>query len=441
MSATLEVGYAVRDITPQTAVDLTGFAGRRSPSTGVLDALLAQALVLRQGDTSVLILAADLLGLPGSFVERLRARISALTGLTDERILLNTSHTHSGPATGVVRSMGTPDETYLADVLERMAEAAAEAAARSEERSVWVAREPVHIAVNRRAMAGGRCTGIGRNPAGPLAPYVDVVAFRDAAGAWCEVIFSTATHPVCLGGANLLISADYPGYARRAIGELPGQPAALFLQGCCGDVNPEAVGRGAEAAQSAGAEVGRAVREALDRARLIAAEPLAAASERVEAPLADCPDEAAAEALLGQEQQALAEARERGADRYEGLWHEGRVQWAQAMLALARTPRERRVQALEVQAVRVGELAFVALPGEVFVEYAIAIDAASPFAHTIVVGQANASVGYVPTARALAEGGYEVAEAPKYYGTVTFAPAVEPLLKATAGGLLARLAA
>jgi hypothetical protein len=61
----------------------------------------------------------------------------------------------------------------------------------------------------------------------------------------------------------------------------------------------------------------------------------------------------------------------------------------------------------EVQALRVGEAAIVALPGEVFVELGLAIKAASPARPTAVVGLANGYLGYIPDLAGFAQGGYE----------------------------------
>jgi hypothetical protein len=62
----------------------------------------------------------------------------------------------------------------------------------------------------------------------------------------------------------------------------------------------------------------------------------------------------------------------------------------------------------EVQALTVGDdLAIVGLPGEVFVELGLDLRRRSPFRNTLVLGLANDAIGYVPTARAYDEGGYE----------------------------------
>jgi len=62
----------------------------------------------------------------------------------------------------------------------------------------------------------------------------------------------------------------------------------------------------------------------------------------------------------------------------------------------------------EVLALRVGECACVALPGEIFVELGLQLKGQSPFHPTLIASLANGYVGYVPTRGAIEqEGGYE----------------------------------
>jgi hypothetical protein len=70
---------------------------------------------------------------------------------------------------------------------------------------------------------------------------------------------------------------------------------------------------------------------------------------------------------------------------------------------------------MEVQVLRIGDLALVAHAAETFTEIGQAIKEGSPAPHTLFAGYSNGCVGYVPTARAHAEGGYEVEQAPLAY--------------------------
>ena len=67
---------------------------------------------------------------------------------------------------------------------------------------------------------------------------------------------------------------------------------------------------------------------------------------------------------------------------------------------------------VEVQVIALGdEVAWVSLPGEIFVELGLAIKQDSPFPHTVIAELANGSIGYIPSRRAYAQGNYEVVSA------------------------------
>jgi neutral ceramidase len=99
--------------------------------------------------------------------------------------------------------------------------------------------------------------------------------------------------------------------------------------------------------------------------------------------------------------------------------------FARAQLELA--PRT-APYAAEIQAFRIGDLGVVGLPGEFFVEFGLELKRRSPAAQTFVVGLANGSLGYVPTAAAFAQGGYE----PTSWHYSKLAPAAGPLCVAAA---------
>jgi hypothetical protein len=84
------------------------------------------------------------------------------------------------------------------------------------------------------------------------------------------------------------------------------------------------------------------------------------------------------------------------------------MQKVQAFKVLDVAAREGKPLDAEVQVIALGDdLAWVGLPGEVFVELGLAIKQASPFKHTVIVELANGSIGYTPTRRAYDEGNYE----------------------------------
>lgn len=435
MGTQLYAGARKIVITPPVGVDLCGWGPREGPSIGVHDDLCAAALYLRS-EVELLVITADLIGLDAGTIGRVRAGIEQATGIPGGQIMIGCSHTHSGPATPAIAGLGRVDADYMA-VLERklsglgqMAREAAEPAA------LGCLREPVQMGINRRVRRGDT-TVIDRNEKGVVAPYVDVVAVDSMAGTPLARLFVHAAHPVTLRPDNLRVSADWPGYAQRTVEAVYGEGCvALFGQGCCGNINSDG-GQGYEVAEKQGRMVAGAVIKAAECADKQPAVTLGAASEQLLLPCQDPPPVAEAEALLAQlRQQAAA----------EGNWgirnmRAGDVVWGERLLALAQQGARGLTVAAEVQALRLGDFALVGLPGEVFVEYALALDTSAPFAQTATMGYANGCVGYVPTAAAFAEGGYEVTHAIRFYGDTMLTPACEDLLVGRARHLLRELQA
>ena len=72
-------------------------------------------------------------------------------------------------------------------------------------------------------------------------------------------------------------------------------------------------------------------------------------------------------------------------------------------------PADPSPRQVEVEMLRIGELAIVAMPGEPFAEIGVAVKNASPFAYTMFCGYSDGVGGdYIPTASEYTFGGYEV---------------------------------
>lgn len=98
----------------------------------------------------------------------------------------------------------------------------------------------------------------------------------------------------------------------------------------------------------------------------------------------------------------------------EPLWKtaaKDAVEWdwcfAAALLDVERLMQESDGFDYEIQAVAIGDLAVLVVPGEPFVEAQLEIKRRSPFARTFVAHMSNGYAGYVPTPLALRGGGYE----------------------------------
>ncbi len=431
-------GYAVADITPPVGTEMTGFIAREGPSTGVRDPLEARALVFEDaaGHRAALV-ACDLIGLGRHLVARVRHSIGEFAGIAPEAILLSCSHTHSGPETGVLTTIATPNLAYLAELESRLVEVVTAAAGRLEPVALAIGETqvPDGLAINRVYRRVGRPDAYDRQL---LAVRLERVG-RAAPGAPLVTIVSFACHAVALGAAERELSADFVAPLRREL-EAAGSGPVLYVNGCGGDVNPASMdARGREACDALGHGLAQAALVALGRAQPVeAAGGVAAVSEWVRLPY---------QALRTVEQAAalLAAGREKLRRHPAGspAYRTAQITEVDYPLRLVRlhygSEPLPEVQA-EVQALRLGPLAVVALPGEIFSSLGRAIKQASPFPppRTIVAGWSNDNVGYVPDREAYALGGYEVDTASRYYGhPAGWAPEAGEALVAAAKRVLA----
>ncbi|MBI3911226.1 MAG: hypothetical protein HY320_09870, partial [Armatimonadetes bacterium] len=119
---------------------------------------------------------------------------------------------------------------------------------------------------------------------------------------------------------------------------------------------------------------------------------------------------------------------------------------AQAMAAWARDYRAAAGAPappcpLEMQALRIGDVALIATAGETFTEVGQRLKQALPLPRSVALGYSNGCVGYIPTEAAFSQGGYEVEVAYRYYGTLMLTPDCERLILAAGRRLAADVAA
>ncbi|MCE5239389.1 hypothetical protein LLH23_12990 [bacterium] len=433
MCAQLLAGAAKVVITPPVGLDLCGFGGRPGPSEGVHDDLCAAALYL-ESEQPALIITCDLIGLDRDSVREVRQGIEAATGIPAGHIMVGCSHTHSGPATPCIVSLGKTDPDYLAVLKRKLIGLGRMAFDKRQPCALGTLREPVSVGINRRERRDTGMT-IGRNERGKTAPWVDVVAVDTMAGEPLARYFVHAAHAVTLSGQQ--ITADWPGYAQRIVERIYGDGCvALFGQGCCGNINSEPRGT-FEIAEAQGRVMAGAVVKAAEYALKQPEVTIACDSIDLALPCFDPPSVAEAEAQVEAFRQTPANRAERtyGTDMMDA----GDLAWSERILALSRSGATNLTRPYEVQAIRLNDFLLVGLPGEVFVEYALQIDEGAAYAQTATMAYANDNVGYVPTAAAHAEGGYEVTHAIRFYGDTMLRPESETMIVAAALELGRRL--
>lgn len=429
----IRAGVGRRKITPPVGVDLTGYIGRPGPSTRVHDDLYATAFVFDDGATRVGIISLDILCVDLSQDAAMRKGISEATGIDSANLLVACSHTHSGPATCFLRRCGEPDESYLRWAFSQVKAAVVEANGALRHAEMSFVSTTSDLGINRRSWVIDKGKQASERSGVITDPEVQalVIDFADGERA---LLFDYACHGVVMGGDNTEISADWIGAARAALESDPSVATAMFLQGCCGNINPKVRGTFAEA-EEAGQMVARPLLEALPRARRIAAAPIRVAWETADIPFTPLPPveeiEQQVSYLRGEIERKTAE----GAPKTSIEPDRALLSWAQDALTMHESGGGPETTKLPLQAIALGEITLAAIPAEVFCEIGLEMKRDAD-ASVMVVGYANGNIGYVPTQEAFSEGGYETHSAHTYYGIKMIAPESESILIKAMGKLL-----
>ncbi len=369
VESNLRAAIAKVDITPPDGTRLVGHVRKVD---GVRDHLHAVALLLDDGKTKAALITLDLLNCPLEMARQLREAVSDVTGTPAGNIMVAVSHNHSGPGWAQ-----NPD--WARKVVNELGDEAGKAVKALRPVSVGYGEGRIDFNVQRRKVIDGRAV-VRLNPDGLCDHRVKVLRFDDGRSLDpLAVVMHAVCHPCVFTwgdkwtppytGGYPKISADFPGEAKAFVEKVYGaNTTALFLQGCAGDIRPNLPGYPYRCGDEAdirwcGRNLGCATVKAADRA-------------------------------------AVREEFVRRPTVYP-------IRCATKVITVPSIKQGETVPC-ELQALKVGPYLFLTLPGEPFVEYGFRLekaiaDRAVPF----VVGYANGNIGYICTARAFKEGGYE----------------------------------
>lgn len=402
--------------------------------------LWTTALVVSDGATTVAIIDSDLPNVPDSLSAEVRRRVSELTGIAPANFRLSATHTHSG---GPLSPGWYPDGAemipgYVSMLTDKIVGAVWEAQRGMRPARIASGLGHSTVGLNRRMWhPGQQRIVLGRNYGGFVDHDLPVARIDDEDEQPIAVLVNYACHPTIMAHRNSLITPDFPGPLRRVVEANVGG-VCLFLQGCAGDRHPrESFSSRAADYRKVGTLLGlEASKVAVGLTTLPKEEHLVevlesgaelgiyedtpgaepdstvrVATRTVELPLIELPSLADAEADLATKSEALAEAR-RGGDDAE-IRRTGYIaKRSQMQRSHVRRYEGRVTASTEIQVMRIGGLALVAMPGEPFAEVGVEIRRRSGFAVTMVSGYSNGEIGYVPMRSDYKNGGYGVWNSP-----------------------------
>jgi hypothetical protein len=393
----------------RAAIKITPPVGGSNRAQGVHDDIYVKAVVLEQDGSKAAMITCDVSSVDRRIVVAAREAIQKAAGIPAERVMIAGTHTHTAFASGIgnVNRVETPAaKDYVASFLASVAQAVKQAQddLKPVKVSAGVTQEPA-LVFNRRFLMKDGSTRFNPGflnpnivrPQGPVDPDVSVVYFEAPEAKPLATIVNYALHLDTTSGNQ--VSADYPYTLARVLSFVKGADMlTVFNIGTAGNINHYDVKRrgpqkGYAHAAAIGAILAGAVLKTYRTLEPITTAAPQIASEMVKLPLIEVKpaEEEKARAIMSRAQPTLIE----------------RV-WARRVIDTVEAIRTGKPIEGEVQVITIGpDLAWVGLPGEIFVELGMAIKKASPYRFTIVNSLANGALHYVPNRKGFAEGSYE----------------------------------
>ena len=231
-----KIGYSWADITPPIGIRLGGYAHRfGKPSETIHDPLKVKAILLRACDEEILLLSADVLGIYKDFADSVKLKIQEKTGINTDNIFFTTTHTHSAPETIIPMWPNTfpykdREKILLNKWMKRFKERIIEVSIRACKRISKVSVAKLGIT----SVKGLTFNRVFKN--GPIDPLFSLIYFKSSDRI---LLTNYGCHPVC--NTDLGISADYPGVLSSTL--FKHGFANFFVLGACGNIDPIEKGR------------------------------------------------------------------------------------------------------------------------------------------------------------------------------------------------------
>ena len=402
----IRVGAASKVINNDIGTPIQGASVNKNVQS-IRDDLEANALLLADGDESVLLVSCDVAALEPEFCAEYREAMSAASDIPPRSIIIAGTHTHAGPSVIPTNYLKPIDTDYLDRLGVWLVDLALQAVSSARPARVGWGLGQARIGYNRRlcwadgthTMHGdtGREDFIGLE--GPDDPGHLALFAVDEQDRPIAILHNNTSHPTAFYGADFL-SADFPGAARKHLREVLGPIPVLYLNGAFGDICLE--DQGARMRESAERKVARA-------GHLVAGETLRLLHEARfhEEPVLRHAFEDLRIRVRLPDPGRLAQARgllER-VDSGEGVppWD---VMNAHGPVLLQDRFGKDPVDTVPVHAVRIGEVVLATQPCELYCQFGLDIKRRSPAPLTGVVSVADGYNGYCPSVAGIMGGGY-----------------------------------
>ena len=404
----LQAGFAKIDITPDYNIGLGGYSNADTRiSEAIEDRIYATCIALTDGEETILLYTLDNCGFGSEMADRLRAPVTAATGIAGEKIFVMATHTHNAPALAAHNQA----EKYLAFLGEAMAEGAKEALA-DQAPAVTMAAKKIFQGMNSTRhvqLADGTVAGSDwRRRSSPAignagTPDSQMVLFKFAREEKRDILLiNWQGHPDCSGQiGKLRISPSFVGPLRDTVAAGSGMDVAYFTGA---DGNMVIDSRLPEYKHNMNyrryaVHMGTLVLGLMDELQVVEGSGIATARMYVETPVDHSWDH-----MLPQAKEVfdLWKATDKPTgDELGKKYSFSSVYQARAIISRSKMGPTRT---MELNTVRIGGVGIAVGTYEMFSESGLEIKAGSPFEYTMVM---TSNSSYMPSKRAYANRCYE----------------------------------
>lgn len=427
----LFAGEGTIDITPPVGAVLAGFhyaPGKERRATGARMPSHARALYLEHNGVRAILLSVDVLGFSRRLCESLQRDVAQAAEVPAEHVFVTATHTHSAPSLVHLLQWGEVSTEYAGTVAKACVEAAQLARADAAQADFYHgAQAVVGGNMNRTTKTWKTDAEFGAAATDKerwLDTQLQVIYFQRAEGKNSLAWYHFSAHPVCY--QDTLTGPDWPGIVAEKIRLADGVTPSL-LQGHIGDVNPGDGTKWIGDPELTAVAIGMALHHAMNHSEFVDIDAMRITRAGVQLPFD-----------LKRFQEDMDFYREHAEQCTGDVWVDG--DFAKAWHAGAQKwDLKRGALDAPLAALRLGPVALLFHPAELYSYYGLKLRTESPIPHTLAVGFTGDEIGYLTDPTAYTNKEYAALVVPKILEVPPYAPEAAHLLTAGALDLLRTL--
>jgi hypothetical protein len=404
----IHCGAAKVSITPKGSKFLSGYAAHRL-SANIHDHLYARVVVLNKDENQLILISLDLIGVDKIYTQQLRDKIYRKFNIFPSAVLVHATHTHSGVGGVITESLpiwkafpnlwGSYDSELVEEQHESILLGVEKALSHLEQCQIrWGKTEVPGIAVNRISESRD------------FEPWLNVIEFRGIDTKKKVILYHFPCHPTILHADNLLISADFPGVVSHRLESRGDVEVAAFLNGICGDISTRFTRKASNfiEVERMGSILAESVESVLEDTVPLEVGKLKCAVAPITLKFKEMEDANLQQEKLDNLKRKLLAARKDKAEAAFLRSLEAKIEGVESSIGLIMALQDYSEIETELQVLKLGEISFVSVPGEMFHETGLKISKLFNDQRVLLVGNTNDYIGYIVPSHFYSEESYEV---------------------------------